>query len=50
MKITKKWIKIPIKPFLKIEKTEENAQASFSVDNNHKIFSLHSLENKKLNF
>ena len=39
-----------IKTFLKIEKTEENAQALFSVDKNHKIFSLYSSENKKLDF
>ena len=39
-----------IKTFLKIEKTEENAQALFSVDKNHKIFSLYSLENKNLDF
>ena len=39
-----------IKTFLKIEKTEEDAQALFSVDKNHKIFSLYSSENKKLDF
>ena len=39
-----------IKTFLKIEKTEGNDQTLFSVDENHKIFSLYSLENKKLDF
>jgi len=39
-----------IKTFLKVEKTGDNEDSLFSLDEKHKIFSLNSLNKEKLNF